>query len=127
MNVVVDASALAAIAFGEPQSDVVIPRLRGVQCHAIALLPFELANVTAMRCRKDPGATATYLEALHEMLRLPVRLHDVDPAGVVRLALEHRLTAYDAAYLWLARGLGCPLVTLDRELAIAAARVKPDA
>ncbi len=29
------------------------------------------------------------------------------------------LTAYDASYLWIARTLGCELVTLDRRLAAA--------
>ncbi len=33
------------------------------------------------------------------------------------------VTAYDAAYLWVASHLGAPLLTLDRELAQAATRV----
>ena len=34
--------------------------------------------------------------------------------------LRHNLTAYDAAYVVLARTLACPLVTIDRRLAGAA-------
>ncbi len=41
--------------------------------------------------------------------------------GRVRsLGEEHRLTAYDAAYLELARRLGLPLATLDKDLQRAA-------
>jgi predicted nucleic acid-binding protein len=42
------------------------------------------------------------------------------PHGVLDLAVEMDLTAYDATYLWLARHLQAELVTLDRALAAAA-------
>ncbi|MGY2437947.1 type II toxin-antitoxin system VapC family toxin, partial [Escherichia coli] len=38
----------------------------------------------------------------------------------LRLASKHSLTLYDAAYLELARRLGLPLATLDKELRRAA-------
>jgi len=38
----------------------------------------------------------------------------------VRLAVQHRLTVYDAAYLELALRRGLPLATLDQELRAAA-------
>jgi predicted nucleic acid-binding protein len=47
----------------------------------------------------------------------------VDHDGVLALAAETGLTAYDASYLWLSRKLGAELVTLDTQLrkAVAAA------
>ena len=36
------------------------------------------------------------------------------------LARHHQLSAYDAAYLWLAADLKCPLATFDERLADAA-------
>ncbi len=45
----------------------------------------------------------------------------VDIAGIIELAEATGLTAYDASYLWLARRLGGELITLDRQLAKAAA------
>ena len=44
-----------------------------------------------------------------------------DVVEVLALAMARDLTAYDASYLWLAQRLGLPLVTLDQELARAAA------
>jgi predicted nucleic acid-binding protein len=36
------------------------------------------------------------------------------------LALDHGVSLYDAAYLWLAKSLSLPLLTIDRTLARAA-------
>jgi len=38
------------------------------------------------------------------------------------LAMRYELSAYDAAYLWLAGVLGAPLATFDRKLGQAAGR-----
>jgi predicted nucleic acid-binding protein len=46
---------------------------------------------------------------------------EVDQTAVSNLALETGLTAYDASYLWLANRLGASIVTLDKQLAKAAA------
>ncbi len=53
--------------------------------------------------------------------RLGVEEIAVDHDGALELAAATGLTAYDASYLWLARQLGAELVTLDRQLARAAA------
>jgi uncharacterized protein with PIN domain len=42
---VVDASALAALLFGEPEADLVAGQLDGARLVAPSLLAFELANV----------------------------------------------------------------------------------
>ncbi len=43
-----------------------------------------------------------------------------DMTQVLALAAATNLAAYYASYLWLAKTLGLPLVTLDRALARAA-------
>ena len=57
---------------------------------------------------------------------LPVVADDATGARALHetmsLAREHRLTAYDAAYLELAMRLGLPLATDDRSLRVAAER-----
>ena len=53
-RVVVDASALAAIAFNEPGADEVARRLEGASVSAPLLLKFELANVAWKKIRRQP-------------------------------------------------------------------------
>jgi uncharacterized protein with PIN domain len=47
---VVDASALAALLFGEPEGEAVAAQLDGARLVAPCLLGFELANVCALTC-----------------------------------------------------------------------------
>ena len=91
---VVDCSALATIVFQEPGFDEVAARLLGHQLHAPQLLQAELEIV----------------------------LYALDLLAVGELAIRCKLTAYDAAYLWLAEQLRCPLVTFDQRLGRAAVR-----
>ena len=87
---------------------------------------FELANVLAL-ARRTGRATEQEIDGfLREIGTLDIRR---DPAGepadvrkLVDLASASGLSAYDAAYLELARRLSLPLATLDRELAAAARR-----
>jgi predicted nucleic acid-binding protein len=116
----VDASALAALLFGEPEAEAIASRLDGVRLVAPDLLPFELANVCLVKCRRHPDQREALLAALKLRGRLGVEEIAVDHDAVVELALVTGLTAYDASYLWLARQFGADLVTLDKALDRAA-------
>jgi predicted nucleic acid-binding protein len=113
---VVDASALAAIAFAEPGADAVLDQIDGHRLHAPTLVVFELMNVAWKRARKQPAASALFLEALEVLEGLGLRFRGINQEEVVRLGLATGLSAYDASYLWLSRALDLPLVTLDRKL-----------
>jgi len=115
--VVVDASALAALMFLEPEAPRVVAALARQQWHAPAVLPFELTNIARTKTTQTPGDAALIEEALQDMLAQPISLDPVDFSSVLELAIETGLSAYDASYLWLARHLAAPLVTLDRKLA----------
>ena len=117
---VVDASALAALLFGEPEAEAVAARLDGARLVAPGLLAFELANVCLMKCRRHPDRREALLAAFRLRGRLGVEEIAVDHADVLEFASKTRLTAYDANYLYLARQLGAELVTLDKMLARAA-------
>ena len=118
---VVDASALAALLFGEPKAEDVAGRLDSARLVAPVLLGFELANVCLIKSRRHPEQQAALMEAFRLRGRLGVEQVAVDHDGAVQLAVATGLTAYDASYLWLSRELGAELVTLDRQLAQAAA------
>lgn len=119
---VADASALAALLFGETEAARVADRLRGSELHAPELMTFELANTAVKKIRRGDLDAATAAEVLQRLARFDIRWHRVPPDRLLPLALAADLTAYDAAYLWLSRALNAPLVTLDRRLENAAGR-----
>jgi predicted nucleic acid-binding protein len=118
---VVDASAIAALLFGEPQGEAVAQRIEGARLIAPSLLGFELANVCVTKCRRHPRQRRELLTAFMLHRRLAVEEVSVEHETVVKIAVAAGLTAYDAAYLWLARELRAELVTLDDKLERAAA------
>lgn len=117
---VVDASALAAVVFGEPGAESVAARLEGREMLAPTLLTYEVASIGLKKLGRHPAKRTAIREGLGLFGRLDVRLVSVPIDEVVDLAQRQALSAYDAAYLWLARTLACELVTLDRRLDRAA-------
>ncbi len=118
---VVDASALGALLFGEPDASAIAERLGDARLTAPTLLHFEIASICLKKLRRAPAQRDALLAAFDLGGQLDIAVVDVDHGAVVALAESSGLTAYDASYLWLARTLGAELVTLDRQLAAAAA------
>ncbi|MGH8772709.1 MAG: type II toxin-antitoxin system VapC family toxin [Burkholderiales bacterium] len=117
---VIDASALAALLFGEPDADKVLARIEGNTLAAPALLPFEIASVCLKKMRLHPERGDLLLAALRMLPEMEIDSVEVDLPDAVLLAQETQLTIYDSAYLWLARTLECDLIALDKQLASAA-------
>lgn len=114
---VVDASAVAAILFAEPEGAAVAAQIEDDRLFAPTLLPFEIANVCVKKIRRHPSLHQPIMARLSLFSQFPIETMDIDCDAVVRLADETMLSAYDASYLWLARVLAADLVTLDQRLA----------
>lgn len=117
---VVDASAMAAMLFGEPEGESITDAVRGMRLIAPAIMAFELYNVCATRCRREPARRDDLVALLAPFAAFQVTPFEVDHDEVLVLATGTGLTHYDASYLWLSRLTGAPLITLDRALARAA-------
>lgn len=122
---VVDASALAALLFGEPAADAVAGTLGTARLAAPTLLRYEVASVCLKKSERYPKQRSALLEALDYMERLQIDEVQVPPGEAVALARRFDVTVDDAAYLWLARLLDAELVTLDRSLREASRRDRP--
>ena len=115
-KVVVDASAIAAVLFGEPDGPALVERLHGTELVAPTLLPYEIASVCLKKMRRHPARRDALHAAFVMFGQLGISTVPVDHDEALLLAGQTGLSAYDASYLWLARRLGSDLVTLDRLL-----------
>jgi predicted nucleic acid-binding protein len=113
---VVDASAVAAVLFDEPEAGPVIAGASGLLL-APGLLRYELANVCESKLRKNPRQAKLTLQRYQLLSGLDIEFAEPDWATLPLLARQWDLTAYDAAYLQLALKRKAPLVTLDARLA----------
>ena len=126
MTIVVDASAIAAVVFGEPDGRTVAAHVDGERLIAPSLIDYELASVACKKLRRHPGLAPEIFAAVARLQSLPITRLPAPIGDVVALAAETGLTAYDAAYLWLALSQDAELVTLDDQLArINQARREP--
>ena len=117
--VVVDSSMLCAVLFDEPEREEALLQLMHRQLLAPTLLSHEIANVALNKLRR--GMPVEDVQAgVDDYCAQPVELRETDTQGQWALARKYGLTAYDAAYLWLAADLKVPLATFDRKLAEAA-------
>jgi predicted nucleic acid-binding protein len=117
MAVVVDASAIGAIAFGEPEGPTLAAHLANETLLAPALIDYELANLALKKVRRRSAPIAKVLIGLRAALTLPISRVSVPMLEAFALAERTGLSACDASYLWLARSRDVELVTLDSELA----------
>ena len=118
---VVDASAIGALVFGEPGAETVAAHLGEHPLAAPGLIWFELASIALKKIKTYPGERIHLLRALTLARSLAIKIAEVDHHAVIALAERTGLTTYDASYLWLAQELGGELVTLDQKLARVAA------
>lgn len=117
MTLAVDASAVAAIIFGEPEAVEIAHYLDGESLVAPALIDFELANVALKKIRRYPEQAAHISLAVAHAEGLRIERVPVPATAALSLARQTGLSAYDAAYLWVAMSRDAELVTLDHRLA----------
>jgi predicted nucleic acid-binding protein len=111
---------LAASVYGEDEQLQAVALLRGRALAAPHLVDYEVTNVGLNKVRRELLAATAVIAALEAYAALAIERHAVDPPAVLALAQRYGLTAYDAAYLWLADRLAAPLATFDAALARAA-------
>ncbi len=121
MILVVDASAVAALVFGEREKPWVEDLTDRAELLAPPLLLFELGNICWKKLRRFPEQAGVILPAWTTWCAaVLVKAEAIDPTPTLSLAREHNLTFYDASYLWLAQHRTADLISLDAKLVRAA-------
>ncbi len=122
---VVDCSISLSWFLPDEQNDIaqrILARLSRLEVWVPFLWRLELANGLNLALRRGRIDAAYRKHTLESAELLPISVDLVLPSltAIAELAEQHRLTAYDAAYLELALRRKLPLATLDAELAAAA-------
>ena len=120
---VIEASALGAMVFAEPEAEEVAVELANTKLIAPTLLRYELASICLKKISSHPFITNKLLSAFRMADRLAIDLITVDHVEVIDLAYRENMTTQDACYLWLARKTGAGLITLDKRLKAAISRL----
>lgn len=115
---VVDCSVLSGLLFQEHWQGEAVQKISDRALHAPYLLHAELASVAVKKHKQGLAQIAD--DGLAQFQVMDIDLHPVKVQAVVSLALRYQLSAYDAAYLWLAAALKAPLATFDEKLGTAA-------
>ena len=127
-RLVIDSSITMAWCFEDEKTSYTESVLNAVSAGAVAVVPalwsYEVLNVLAIAQRRKRMTQAQALHFWRALQSFSIRIDEKQighsALEVMSLADQHRLTAYDAAYLELALREGVPLATLDEDLKTAA-------
>lgn len=115
---VVDSSILAGVLFQEDWRKEALQIMQGRSLKAPQLLAVEIASIALKKHRH--GGIDIARDGLSLFAEMDIALFNAPTIEVFDLAQRYQLSAYDAAYLWLAAELKAPLATFDEKLATAA-------
>ncbi len=122
---VIDASVAVAGAFDEPWSSAARDLFAQAERDELSLIVpdlfwYEVAHALRHGLAADGERLSRTIRWMGAAPVATISLDPADLAGVVAMAVDEGLTVYDAAYLFLARQVGCSLITQDRKLLTAA-------
>ena len=115
---VLDCSTLSGLVFEEDWQEEAMRQIEGRSLKAPYLLEVEITSVALKKSRH--GGVEIAEDGLARYISMDIELFEVRAIEVYVLAKRYQLSAYDAAYLWLAAELKAPLATFDAKLATAA-------
>ena len=126
---VLDCSVAVAWCFGDETNSYTEAALQDLADSGAvvpSIWPLEMANVLLVAERRKRISKAQSRRFFELLQTLPIAVDEVSAArawnGVLSLAREQHLSAYDAAYLELAMREGLPIATRDNALRKAAMR-----
>lgn len=117
--IVVDASAMVSVLVDVSVDPELFGLLAREPLHAPALIDYEVASALRGHSLAGRLGRPRLAQALHDFGELTIERYQMTGMLDRVLGLRDNFTAYDAAYVVLAQGLGAPLVTCDSKLTAA--------
>lgn len=126
-NFVVDASFVIAFLMPDENHskvDLFFNQFKASLINLIAspMLSFEVLNGLNTALSRKRITKDYCLNRINEFLDYKIEVYEINLKEVFLLAEKHKLTVYDASYLWLNKKIDAPLLTLDKKLAKLASR-----
>ena len=120
MGIVVDTSAVIAVAANESTKPRLIEMTRGQELLAPASLPWEIGNAVSAMFKQRRATLEKGLELVAQYQRIPIRLVEVSIEECLKIASSRNIYAYDAYVIQCALQAGYPILSLDAGLREAA-------
>lgn len=117
--IVVDASSVLEVLLRTPAAASIEDRILNTaeSLHAPHLIDLEVAQVLRRYAMRGEISAARAERSIELFAQFPIARHSHEPLLARIWRLRENLTAYDAAYVALAEGLGAILVTRDERIA----------
>jgi predicted nucleic acid-binding protein len=100
----------------EPEGRLAREAIGVLAMRVTTLTLYELGNLLTRRSGRDAEGVRVALSLVQEICGEPLPLLPQDHGGAVELALDHRLTFYDASYVAIANRVGRRVLSADRDL-----------
>lgn len=121
-TIVVDAPAVLTVLLDEEKPAKIKQALtdyaqQRLDLLAPSLLKFEVGNALRSAVSRRRVSQPCARDLYQKFLKLPIKyVQTLNLAEVLNVALKHKLSFYDASYLFLAQNLDLELLTLDKKL-----------
>ena len=122
MAIIVDTSAVIAVAANEPSKARLVQLTQGEVLSAAATLPWEVCNAVSAMFKQRRISLDQGLDLLRQYQQIPITLLDVDLEESIQLASRLNVYAYDAFVIQCAKQAGQRILSLDGGLREAAKR-----
>jgi predicted nucleic acid-binding protein len=118
--VVIDTSVVLAVLLNETSRAAIVKRTRGLRVLVAPSLTWEVGNALVALVRRGRASHADIARAWTSFGQISFRVAACDVAASLRLAIDHKLYAYDAYVIEAARTARASLMTLDERQRVAA-------
>jgi predicted nucleic acid-binding protein len=120
MDIVVDTSVVIAVIANESVKETLVELTTGADLIAPHSVHWEIGNALSAMLRRGRIAVEQAIKAVQVYRQIPLRFVDVELQETLRIADAQGIYAYDAYLIRCAERYKAPLISLDRNLIVAA-------